>query len=267
MKNHFRNLHVPICGIFCSNSVVVSHYDALICVKSSTNCDAHLAESLFQVRGVEHEAVELGKSKHLIDIDMRDCGMMRRGKAVGNYLKRTAQKDCRYWKKGSFTVEAAMIMPVVLLCLLFCIYGGMFLHDRVVLAGTAATAGHRGFRCVTENQSLLTGSPDWDQWRKKGILWRVTGFGEVGMTELYAQAAAAGRLMVTRQPVYTVAFGGNQAEISYQAETAMQWPGWSGLAEYLKISGSASESGLEPEELLRLVKALTADQKTDGKGQ
>lgn len=171
------------------------------------------------------------------------------------------------WKKGSFTVEAAMIMPVVLLCLLLCIYGGMFLHDRVVLAGTAATAGHRGFRCVTENQSLLTGSPDWDQWRKKGILWRVKGFGEVGTTELYAQAAAAGRLMVTRQPVYTVAFGGNQAEISYQAETAMQWPGWSGLAEYLKISGSVSESGLEPEELLRLVKALMADQKTDGEGQ
>ena len=50
LKNHSRNLHAPICGIFCPNSVVVAHYDALICAKSSTNCDAHLAESLFQTR-------------------------------------------------------------------------------------------------------------------------------------------------------------------------------------------------------------------------
>ncbi|MFZ2181982.1 MAG: DUF6783 domain-containing protein [Blautia wexlerae] len=43
MKNHSRNLHAPLCGIFCPNSVVVAHYDALIRTKSPTNCDAHLA--------------------------------------------------------------------------------------------------------------------------------------------------------------------------------------------------------------------------------
>ncbi|MFR2677620.1 MAG: DUF6783 domain-containing protein [Blautia wexlerae] len=34
--------------MFCPNSVAVAHYDALIRAKSPTNCDAHLAESLFQ---------------------------------------------------------------------------------------------------------------------------------------------------------------------------------------------------------------------------
>ncbi|WP_334298140.1 DUF6783 domain-containing protein [Blautia luti] len=34
--------------MFCPNSVIVACYDALIRTKSSTNCDAHLAESLFQ---------------------------------------------------------------------------------------------------------------------------------------------------------------------------------------------------------------------------
>ena len=38
-----RNLHAPLCGIFCPNSVVVARYDALIRTKSPTNCDAHLA--------------------------------------------------------------------------------------------------------------------------------------------------------------------------------------------------------------------------------
>ena len=50
MKNHSCNLHAPLCGIFHPNSVAVARYDALIRVKSPTNCDAHLAESIFQTR-------------------------------------------------------------------------------------------------------------------------------------------------------------------------------------------------------------------------
>ncbi|WP_308768425.1 MULTISPECIES: DUF6783 domain-containing protein [Clostridia] len=36
--------------MFCPNSVAVARYGALIRAKSPTNCDAHLAESLFQTR-------------------------------------------------------------------------------------------------------------------------------------------------------------------------------------------------------------------------
>ena len=50
LKNHSCNLHAPFCGTFVPNSVVVAHYGALIRAKSPTNCDAHLAESLFQTR-------------------------------------------------------------------------------------------------------------------------------------------------------------------------------------------------------------------------
>ena len=38
----------PHCGIFHPNSVAVANYGVLIRAKSPTNCDAHLAESLFQ---------------------------------------------------------------------------------------------------------------------------------------------------------------------------------------------------------------------------
>ena len=50
LKNHSRNLHAPLCGIFHPNSVAVARYGALIRAKYPTNCDAHLAESLFQPR-------------------------------------------------------------------------------------------------------------------------------------------------------------------------------------------------------------------------
>ena len=50
LKNHSSNLHAPICGIFCLHSVDVARYAALIQAKSPANCNAHLAESIFQTR-------------------------------------------------------------------------------------------------------------------------------------------------------------------------------------------------------------------------
>ena len=50
LKNYSRNLHALLCGRFHPNSVAVARYGALIRAKSPTNCDAHLAESLFQTR-------------------------------------------------------------------------------------------------------------------------------------------------------------------------------------------------------------------------
>ena len=38
LKNHSYNLHVPLCGIFCPNSVAVTRYGAFIRTKSPNNC-------------------------------------------------------------------------------------------------------------------------------------------------------------------------------------------------------------------------------------
>ena len=50
LKNHSSKLHTPIYGLFCLHSVAVARYAALIQAKSPANCDAHLAESIFQTR-------------------------------------------------------------------------------------------------------------------------------------------------------------------------------------------------------------------------
>ena len=50
LKNHFRNLHAPLCGIFYPHSVAVARYAALIRIKSPTNWDSQLTKSLFQTR-------------------------------------------------------------------------------------------------------------------------------------------------------------------------------------------------------------------------
>ena len=65
LKNHFRNLHAPLCGIFCPNSVAVARYDALIRTKSPTNCDTHLAKSIFQTHSKSQPQTSRGMTEHL----------------------------------------------------------------------------------------------------------------------------------------------------------------------------------------------------------
>ena len=50
LKNHFRNLQAPLCGICYPHSVAVARYAVLIRIKSPTNWDSQLTKSLFQTR-------------------------------------------------------------------------------------------------------------------------------------------------------------------------------------------------------------------------
>ena len=50
LKSHSRHLHAPLCVIFAPNSGYIARYAPFIWHKSPTNCDAHLAESIFQTR-------------------------------------------------------------------------------------------------------------------------------------------------------------------------------------------------------------------------
>ncbi|RST83750.1 hypothetical protein C6W64_003215 [Blautia sp. SG-772] len=59
LKNHFRNLQAPLCGIFYPHSVAVARYAALIRIKSPTNWDSQLTKSLFQTRSNSHIRVSM----------------------------------------------------------------------------------------------------------------------------------------------------------------------------------------------------------------
>lgn len=59
LKNHFRNLQTPLCGIFYPHSVAVARYAALIRIKSPTNWDSQLTKSLFQTRSIPTNDIEM----------------------------------------------------------------------------------------------------------------------------------------------------------------------------------------------------------------
>ena len=64
-KGFIKFLEPADCGMFCPNSIAVVRYGALIRAKYTTNCNAHLAESLFQTRSnlVKHCSIVLPKNK------------------------------------------------------------------------------------------------------------------------------------------------------------------------------------------------------------
>ena len=89
LKNHSRNLHAPLCGRFHPNSVAVARYGALIRAKSPTNCDAHLAESLFQTRSREPAGLQM-------DSEINSCAQIAE---VLKYMKITQLKleqECQH---------------------------------------------------------------------------------------------------------------------------------------------------------------------------
>ncbi len=50
LKNHSYHLYASLCVIFAPISGYIARYAPFIWHKSPTNCDAHLAESIFQTR-------------------------------------------------------------------------------------------------------------------------------------------------------------------------------------------------------------------------
>ena len=51
--------------------------------------------------------------------------------------------------KGSYTIEAALIMPMILSVLVLLIYWAFYLHDRAILSSAAYTAALRGSQMIS----------------------------------------------------------------------------------------------------------------------
>ncbi len=53
------------------------------------------------------------------------------------------------WLKGSYTVEASFLLPMILTVIVLIIYLSFFLHDRAVLQSAAYTAALRGSQMIS----------------------------------------------------------------------------------------------------------------------
>ena len=66
-------------------------------------------------------------------------------------------------KKGSFTVEAAFIMPLLLVVLFGVLRGGFLLHDESVLEAAVLEVLEKGEMALKHIGDMETGRPDYEQ--------------------------------------------------------------------------------------------------------
>ena len=96
LKNAFCKMCITIYGIFCFHSVAVARYATLIQAKSPANCDAHLAESIFQTRSSTTEQNQCGESPYFCS-SPREAGFgssSPSGVCSCRQKKKTSQTRC-----------------------------------------------------------------------------------------------------------------------------------------------------------------------------
>ena len=157
---------------------------------------------------------------------------------------------------GSFTVEAAMILFLVIQCIMLAIYGCMYLHDRNILETAAVQTAARSRLEVSDCEDFFTGRIDWESYGRRGVLWMFTDRADCAQAELYALSLVSGKLAVSRGSIFTTTASVRKADVRYSAEIPLLWI-FEGAAEKItRMSGKASAAGAEPEELIRLIQAV-----------
>ena len=66
--------------------------------------------------------------------------------------KQREKRDDKYFWKGSYTVEAAVILPLTALILAAVILAAFYIHDRSCMQGIACEIASSGSNCITQEQ-------------------------------------------------------------------------------------------------------------------
>ena len=167
--------------------------------------------------------------------------------------------------KGSFTVEAAWLMVLILIVMYWGMFAGFMYHDKTVLEAAAMTGAQRGLRWLCEEEDIETGDTDWQTFSGKGILWRLGGFTvDAGKITDQMKRLTLGKLICASEPEFTAALNWREATVTYRAEAA---GGLFGLEKALPvltgISGSVRVSNIESEEWIRMGEAIIFDEEKE----
>lgn len=73
--------------------------------------------------------------------------------------------------KGSYTVEAALILPIILYIIIGLLYLGFYLHDKVKIQSAINDTSTRGRELIQYEADLETGLIDYDYSQNRSLLY------------------------------------------------------------------------------------------------
>lgn len=119
---------------------------------------------------------------------------------------RLKNKNKKYTLKGSYTVEASFLLPIILSVIVILIYLSFFLHDRAVLSASAYQAAMRGGQLINGENVMQV------------------------VTES-AESLIRNRLLGTSEVETNVECAGGKVKVSYSGK--MNIPGGALLCKYM----------------------------------
>lgn len=132
-------------------------------------------------------------------------------------------------KKGSFTVEAACVMPVILLVLMGTLYLNFYIHNRAWLTAAAYEASVTGSMQRDADESVM-----YETAQMKGEALANTGF--FGAENITVQTSVGKKIMVTYDLDTFVGFAGMKWHMRTVGESRVLCP-----AKWVRKAKAAAE--------------------------
>lgn len=154
---------------------------------------------------------------------------MKSDKGMGLY-KRNNKTECKTFK-GSITVEAAFVMPIVILSIFALIYLSFYLHDNCLIQGTMDLTLHKAGMTVKHEADISTGEVSYERISDRGVFYLL--FGETEQEEkliqTYLEQELSKGLFITKIYGIKVSVTKAKIKISIETNTKVSLPGLSYL--------------------------------------
>jgi len=144
--------------------------------------------------------------------------------------------------KGSITVEAAFVMPIVIFTIFALIYLAFYLHDMCRIQGIVDMTLHKVGITVKHEANIVTGDISYEDISERGVFYLILGNTEEEENQIqqYLQQGLSKGLFLTKISSVYVDLGKFKLTAKVEAETKVSLPGVKYLFDPLfsrKITG------------------------------
>lgn len=176
-----------------------------------------------------------------------------------NFLKKLKTVIAKKSNAGSITVEAAFVIPIVLLTVFALIYLSFYLHDICRIQSVMDLAMHKAGFAVKHEADIDTGETDYEKIGDRGIFYQLTGSTgdeEKQLRDYVNQQLVSGLFLVKISKV-SVDLGKRKIKLSINTDTQVTMPGLKNLFKpYTSTVISGSYSVHNPAETIRCTEVI-----------
>jgi hypothetical protein len=159
-------------------------------------------------------------------------------------MKNTTHRNCLLQnslkydsRKGSLTVEAAFVMPIVIFIIFATIYLAFYLHDRCVIQAMLDKTLHKAGISIKHASDIETGEVDYENIGDRGVFYLLFGNNNQEETQIkeYLQQELTGRLFLCKIKSVEVEVNNFNLSVIVKAETDISLSGIKGLIDPLSL--------------------------------